>query len=282
MNSRTANFLRDAFSDVIGAALVAAALVIFTIPNNIAPGGVSGLATALHHITPITIGVWSLMLNVPLFVQAFRKLGFRPLLNTAVTTVLLSFFIDYFETFLPGYTNNILVAAVFGGAVMGVGMGLLLVRGASTGGTDLLSLLVSARLPDVPLGTLLMFIDGAVVVFAVFIFRDIDVAMYSAITIFVSSKTVDYIMQGADYAKVIYVVTDKGKELSDILQAGTDRGVTLIPAVGGYTGSDKTMLTTVVRRNNVSLALGLIKQCDPGAFVYVVNSTEVHGEGFKA
>jgi uncharacterized membrane-anchored protein YitT (DUF2179 family) len=282
MNERTVNAIKDILSDIIGAALVAAALVIFTVPNNIAPGGVSGLATALHHITPITIGMWSLILNVPLFIAAFRRLGFRPLLNTLVTTLLLSLFIDWFNTFLPGYINNVLVAAMFGGVIMGVGMGILLVRGSSTGGTDLLSLLMSGRLPDVPIGTLLMFIDGSVVVFAVLIFKNIDVAMYSAITIFISSKTVDYIMQGADYAKVIYVITDKGNELSSILQAGTDRGVTLIPAVGGYTGNDKTMLTTVVRRNNVSHALGLIKQCDPAAFVYVVNSTEVHGEGFKA
>lgn len=282
MNEKVQNAIKDVVAIVVGSAAVAAALVIFTIPNNIAPGGVTGLATSLQSITPFSAGVWSLILNVPLFYLAFRKLGFRPLLKTAVATVLLSLFMDFFATFMPGYTRNILVAAVFGGALSGFGMGLLFVRGLSTGGTDLLSLLLANRIHEVPVGTILMFVDGAVVVLAVLIFRDIDVALYSAITIFVTSKLVDSMVQGADYAKVIYVVTDHGQELADLLAEATGRGVTMSPAVGSYSGMDKTMLTTVVRRGGVSVALSIVKEHDPAAFVYVVSSTEVHGEGFKA
>lgn len=117
MNEKLKNAIKDIASIVAGSAAVAAALVIFTIPNDIAPGGVTGLATALQSVTPFSAGVWALILNVPLFFLAFRKLGFRPLLKTAVATVLLSVLIDLFSLFLPGYTRNILVAAVFGGAL---------------------------------------------------------------------------------------------------------------------------------------------------------------------
>lgn len=282
MTEKFKNAIKDIASIVVGSAAVAAALVIFTIPNDIAPGGVTGLATALQSVTPFSAGVWALILNVPLFILAFRKLGFRPLLKTAAATVLLSVFIDLFTLFLPGYTRNILVAAVFGGALSGFGMGLLFIRGLSTGGTDLLSLLLANRIREVPVGTILMCVDGAVVVVAVLIFRDIDVALYSAITIFVASKVVDSLVQGADYAKVIYVVTDKGQELGELLPAATGRGVTMSPAVGSYSGQDKTLLTMVVRRGGISIALSIIKEHDPAAFVYVVSSTEVHGEGFKS
>ena len=267
---------------VLGSAAIALSMVIFTAPNNIAPGGVTGLATALKSITPIPIGIWSLLLNVPLFILAFRKMGFKPLINTLIATVLLSFFIDWFTVFVPTYSNNVLVAAVFGGALGGAGMGLLFLRGLSTGGTDLLSLIVSKRFREVNTGTILLCIDCAVVVFAMLIFKDIDVAMYSAITIFVSSKVIDAILQGADYAKVIYVITDKGPETARILLEVTDRGVTMGEAAGAYTGDRKTVLTCVVRRGGVTAALSAVKKHDPTAFVYVVSATEVHGEGFKS
>lgn len=281
MKEKTVSAIKDGVATVVGCAAIAAALVIFTIPNNIAPGGVTGLATALQYVLPLTTGGWALILNVPLFYAALRQLGFRPLVKTGAATLLLSALIDLFALFLPGYTRNILVASVFGGALSGFGMGLLLVRGFSTGGTDLLSLLLFRRIHEVPVGRILLFVDGSVVLIAVLIFRDIDVAIYSAIAIFVSSKVVDSLMQGADYAKVIYVVTDRGRELADLLSEATGRGVTMSPAVGSFSGKNKTLLTTVVRRGGISISLGIIKEHDPSAFVYVVDSTEVHGEGFK-
>jgi uncharacterized membrane-anchored protein YitT (DUF2179 family) len=267
---------------IAGTAAIALSIVVFTAPNNIAPGGVTGLATALKSITPIPIGVWSLMLNVPLFILAFRRLGFRPLVKTLIATIMLSGFIDFFTLFVPVYNHNVLVAAVFGGTLSGAGMGLLFLHELSTGGTDLLSLIISKRFREVHTGTILLVIDCAVVIFAMFIFRDIDVAMYSAISIFVASKVIDAILQGADYAKVIYVITNKGQAITDVLLQATDRGVTVIPASGGYTGEEKQMLTCVVRRGGVTAALNSIKKNDPEAFAFVVSATEVHGEGFKS
>lgn len=273
--------LKDLLFSLAGSMLVGLAIAVFTVPNDIAPGGVSGAATALAYISPIRVGVWTLILNVPLMLAALRMQGPRTLMMTLLATVLLSFFIDFFGDLLPGYTNNPLLAAVFGGALSGLGVGILFLRGISTGGTDLAALLLKKLFPNVPSGTLLLVIDAAVVAFAVCIFRDIEVALYSAITIWVSSKVIDALVQGVDYAKVIYTITDHGEEVSRVLNQHTDRGTTLIPAQGGYTGNEKRMVVTVTRRSVLAQTLRLIRETDPNAFTFVMDSTEVHGEGFK-
>ena len=263
----------DLFYTVFGTALVGFALSMFTVPNEIAPGGVSGLATALAFITPIRVSVWTLMMNIPLMIAAWRRLGPRAIFFTLIATVLLSSFIEIGERFLPQYTSDTLVASLMGGVVTGLGMGLLFIRGVSTGGTDLLALILKKLLPNLPTGTLLMFVDATVVVIATLIFRDFDVAIYS--------KVIDTLTQGVDYAKVIYTVTRHGEEIVRALNEQTDRGSTLIPAFGGYTGEGKQIVMTVTRRSVVAQTLRLIRQTDPKSFTFVMDSTEVHGEGFK-
>lgn len=274
-------FLLDLVYSVLGSAVVALAVAVFTVPNDIAPGGVSGLATALAYISPISVGVWTLLLNVPLLLAAWRLLGLRPLVFTLLATVLLSVFIDLFGVLLPGYTNNVLLAAAAGGVLSGLGVGLLFLRGISTGGTDLAALLLKKPFPNVPNGIMLLVIDALVVAIAVVIFRDIEVALYSAITIYLASKVIDALAQGVDYAKVIYIVTERGEEISRVLNERTDRGTTLLSAVGGYTGKSKHMVVTVTRRNVLAQTLRLIRETDPAAFTFVTDSTEVHGQGFK-
>ena len=277
--------VKDIFLDllytVIGTALVGFALSMFTVPNDIAPGGVSGLATALAFVTPIRVSVWTLLMNIPLMIAAWHRLGPRSIFYTLIATVLLSVFIEVGARFLPVYTSEHLVASLLGGAATGLGMGILFVRGISTGGTDLLALILKRLLPNVPAGTRLMFVDVTVVAIATLIFRDFDVAIYSSITIYVCSKVIDTITQGVDYAKVIYTVSENGSELVRVLNEQTDRGSTLIPAIGGYTGEGKQIVMTVTKRSVLAQTLRLIRQTDPRAFTFVVDSTEVHGEGFR-
>lgn len=281
MKEKLREILLDTVSIAGGCALLGASLVVFTIPNNIAPGGVSGLATALAYISPLSVGLWSILLNIPLLLLAWRRMGVVHLLKTVVATLLLSVAIDAFGLFLPQYRGSPLLAAVFGGAITGAGVGLLYLRGNNTGGTDLLCLLLKRLMPNVSLGMLLMCIDAGVVVIAVAIFRDIDVALYSVLAIFISSKVIDGIMQGVDFAKVVHVITDKGEEMARELNTRTERGATILPAQGSYSGNGKSMLITVIRRNSLAQTLQIIKSVDPSAFLYVSNSTEVHGEGFK-
>ena len=273
--------LLDLLFAVLGSALVGLAIAVFTVPNDIAPGGVSGLATALAYISPISVGTWALMLNIPLLLAAWRMLGPRSLVMTLISTLLLSLFIDLFGAVLPGYTNNVLLASVAGGAISGLGVGMLFLRGISTGGTDLLALLLRRVLPNVKNGVLLLCADATVVAIAVLIFRDIEVALYSTICIYLSSKVIDALAEGVDYAKVIYIITERGEEVSRALNEHTDRGTTVIEARGGFTGQGKQMVITVTRRNVLAQTLRIIKDIDPAAFTFVTDSTEVHGEGFK-
>ncbi len=275
-------FLLDLLFLLIGTALVGLAIAVFTVPNDIAPGGVSGLATALARLTPhVSVGVWALLLNLPLLLACWRRMGLRPLALTLLATLLLSGCIDLASALLPGYTNNPLLAAVAGGAISGLGIGLLFLRGISTGGTDLAALLLKRWLPNVPSGTMLLAVDGLVVAIAVLVFKDIEVALYSTIAIVVSSKVIDALAQGVDYAKVIYTVTDRGEEVARALNEQTIRGTTVLPARGGWTGNEKEVVITVTRRNVLAQTLRIIKQTDPASFTYVTDSTEVHGEGFK-
>ena len=271
----------DLLVSVVGSALVGMGLSVFTVPNDIAPGGVTGLATALAYITPIRVSVWTVALNVPLLIGAWHMLGRRSLLYTLLCTALLSLFIELSDQLLPAYTNNALLAAIYGGGIMGLGVGILFLRNISTGGTDLLALMLKKVLPNVNNGTLLLGVDTAVVLLAVVIFRDIDVALYSIVAIMASSRIIDLLAEGADYAKVIYVVTDRGEAVAEALNTQTSRGSTVIPAYGGYTGDGKQVIFTVTRRTVLTQTLRVIKQADPRAFTFVTDSTEVHGEGFK-
>ena len=273
--------LMDALSILLGTALVAASLDMFVIPNNISPGGVSGLAATLSHIIPLCVGTLALIINIPLLIAAWKILGFSQLSRTLVSTVMLSVFIDLFANVLPVYSENILLASGLGGVFAGAGIGILFLRGISTGGTDLFSILLLRAMPNLPIGGLLLSIDAMVVVFAVVVVGDIEIALYSFVEIYLASKVIDGIMDGANYAKVIYIITEHGREMTEMLSTKTDRGVTLLPAKGGYTGNDKSVVVTVTRQNILSQTLTLIKQTDPDAFSFVVNAAEVHGEGFR-
>ena len=275
------SYWADAAAIVFGTAAAALAFDIFVLPNQFSPGGISGLADALAEFIPLTVGTLAFCLNLPLLIMAWRILGIRQLARTLIATALLSVFLDVFALFVPVYNGNPLLAAGLGGAISGAGIGLLLLRGISTGGTDLLSILLVHRYPNMPVGRVLLFADAAVVAIAVLVFHNIEIALYSFIIIYVSAKVIDAMIDGANYAKVIYTVTENGEKLVQMLNSKTDRGVTVIPCTGGFTGRGKSMVLTVTRQNMLAQTLKLIKETDPSSFTFVVNSAEVHGEGFK-
>ena len=266
---------------LIGTAAIAIGLVVFTVPNNIAPGGVSGLATALAHISPLTVGVWTFLLNIPIVILTWRHLGFAPITKSVIGAVLLSVLIDLLTPFLPPYTGNPLLAALAGGILFGFGTALLFLRGASTGGTDLVSLLLSRVFPNLSLGILLLSADILVVAIAMIIFQNLEVALYSIVTIYVSSKTIDSLMQGIDHAKVIHIVSEQSERIRAYIADEKGMGCTLLSGTGGYTRKGKTVLLVVVRRNELAQMVKAIQRIDRRAFLFVTDAVEVHGEGFK-
>ena len=179
------------------------------------------------------------------------------------------------------HTDNLLLAAVMGGAAIGLGVAILFMRGLATGGTDTVSMVLRVKFPRIRAGSLMMTVDAVVVLVAVIIFGDIEVALYSGISIFVMGKVIDAVMQGFDYARVFFIITDRAEAILHALAEEMGRGVTEIRVRGGYTHEDKKMLMTVARKGEVSLTLKLIKRVDPGAFLIMFNATEVIGKGFK-
>lgn len=278
---RFKNHAADAAALLAGSFLMAVGMVVFTIPNKLAPGGVSGLATAVGYVAGLPVGALSLAFNVPILLVAWRMFGFKSLIKTIIASVLFSVLIDLLRPILPVYTNNILLASILGGVLIGAGVGAAFSRGITTGGTDMVTMILRRPFPQIPAGTLLMIIDTIVILIAVIIFKDIEVALYSGVTIFVQGKVVDAIMEGLDFAKVIMVITRRPEDVTAALATESKRGVTEFEVRGGYTGEKKAMLMTVVRRSEVARTLQIVKRVDPEAFTILHNATEVRGEGFK-
>ena len=282
MKKRTwKDYLFDFGAIFAGTLAIAVGLVMFTIPNDIAPGGVSGLATAFAHISPLTVGIWTFLLNIPIVILTWYRLGFQPIAKSVLGAVLLSGLIDLMTPLLPPYTGNPLLAALAGGILFGFGTTLLFLRGASTGGTDLVSLLLSRIFPNLSLGILLLLADVLVVLVAMGVFHNLEVALYSIVTIYVSSKTIDSLMQGIDHAKVIHVVTNHPEEIRAFIADEKGMGITLLQGTGGYSRKGNTVLLVVVRRNQLAQMVKAIQSIDRKAFLFVTDAAEVHGEGFK-
>lgn len=273
--------LLDAGALILGIPCMAAGMAVFTIPNNLAPGGVSGLATALAQLIPLPVGLLSLIINIPVFLIAWRMFGWRSLTLTMIATLSFSVCLDFFTPRLYAYMGNRLLASVYGGVIMGAGMGLLFTRGITTGGTDLICMILRKPLPHLQAGSLLFIIDAVVVIFAVLIFRDVEVALYSSVAIFLQGKVIDAIMQGLDHAKVIMIISDKCEAIRAVLVDENGRGATMFAATGAYSGANKNMLMTVAHRGELNKTLKTAKLIDPSAFIIVHDATEVHGEGFK-
>lgn len=268
---------------VIGSALYAVSVDCFTAPNNIAPGGVTGLSTLINYVTGFPIGVGIILINIPIFAVAFKIFGLKFIIRTVIGTALTSVFIDLGTAFslLPQYTGDRLLAALFGGAFSGLGLGLIFLRGATSGGTDILGRLLKLKFPHLSLGTLIMVMDFCVVLISGFVYKSIESMLYACIVFFVSSKAVDFVVYGAAKSKMLMIVTKHPETTPKRIIDELGRGVTVFPVQGAYTGEEKKMLMTVVRLHEVAKVTRIIRECDPEAFVIVTDASEVLGKGFK-
>lgn len=278
---RRKNLLLDLLVMAAGSALYAISVNMFTSPNQIAPGGVTGLAIIIQHLTRAPVGLMMFVLNIPLLLVGFRKLGRVFILKTLAATVIMSVFVDGLAPVLPEYTEDKLLASLFGGVLAGGGLVLVFLRGATTGGTDILARLIQRRWPYLSFGRLILLVDMAVVALSGLVFRSLDSVLYAAILIFVSTKVIDTVLYGTGNGKLMMVITTCGKEISDAVTSRMERGVTLVPARGGYTGGEKQVLLCAVRRNELYRLRALVRAYDPDAFMMITEIGEILGEGFE-
>lgn len=271
----------DAIAVIIGSFIYSIAINTFTLPNLIVPGGIIGISTVIHYYTEFPVGTMSLILDIPLFIAAFRFIGTKSTVKILITSVIFFLMPDITALFLPQYTEDILVAAIFGGVLGGLGLGIMILRGISTGGTDLLAQIINTRVKSISYGMLLTLIDAVVVIIAAIAFKDINSMLYAAITIYITGIVLDRIANGFDSAKLVQVITEDPTELSQQIMTQMDRGVTLLKSKGAYTGTDREMVFIVVKRYELQRLKTLIRRTDPKAFIIIGEVSEVLGEGFK-
>ncbi|MGN7116751.1 YitT family protein [Lysinibacillus odysseyi] len=266
------------FYVIAGAAIVAVGFNAFLFPNQVASGGVSGISTILHGIFGWNAGIVQYAFNIPLFIAGVLVLGKKFGVKSLVGTLALPLFVILTEDW-NAWTYTPLLGAIFGGIFVGLGIGLVFKGKASTGGTDLLAQIIT-KYTGLTLGTSVLLIDGLIAISAAIVF-DIEKGLYALIGLYVTTKTIDIIQLGFSQSKMVYIITNKQDEIRDAIYKEINRGVTKIPAVGGYTESEKPVLMVVVYQTEFTKLKQIIQTVDPSAFVIVSDAYEVLGEGFK-
>lgn len=280
---------------VIGSFILAAGFVFFINPYNIVPGGVYGIGIVVHHLTAgmfsfwptgIPIGLFGLVLNVPLTIIGIKVLGPRFGIKTIIGFVLTSVFMDLLTMVVGendplGLADDILMACVFGGVLIGFGLGLIFKSKATSGGSDIVAMII-AKHTRLPLGQLMIYVDSVIVLFGLAVFQDWKIPLYSWIVIFITGKVIDITMQGVSYDKTLFIVSKEFELIRDKIINDLNRGGTFIPGKGMFNNSDKTIIFTVLNRRELAILEEYIHQIDPKAFVTVVDANEILGEGFKS
>ena len=277
---------RSVRDELLNVLLIAAGLLLATlgyrlylIPNNVAPGGFTGIGQIVNHLLPeVGVGMVNLILNVPLFVLSLRSMGLGFGLRSLLSSVALSLLLDYLP--VPAMTDDVLLSAVFGGVLCGAGFGLVLRGHATTGGSDMLASIVHRHVPALKVSVCLFAVDATVVIASGFVF-DASAAMYALISVFVMNVVIDQVLEGPGLARSHIIITNHGEKMAERILKELDRGVTAIEAKGMYSGEGRTMLLCVVSRLEAVRLRSIVYSVDPRAFVIVQNVHEALGEGFK-
>ena len=273
--------LLDMIFYLFGGAVYALAVVMIVTPNQISPGGVTGIASLLNVLFSLPVGTTVFLLNLPLLAAGFLRFGGFFILKTGIATLTVSLWLDLFSPLIKPVTLDPILAAIFGGVLMGTGLGIVMLRGATTGGMDIVAKLIHQKFPHITVGRVMLAGDAAVVLLAALVYQNPASGLYSIVALYASSRVMDTLLYGSDKGKMIYIVTSKPEEASDRITEIMRRGVSLMEVVGGYTGKRHTMLMCTVRRHEVSQLLQIVKALDPQAFIVVGEAGEIIGEGFK-
>lgn len=264
----------------IGTFLYSAGISLLLDPNNLAPGGVSGISIILNKLTPVTTGTWILLINIPLLIIGWIRLGSKMMLGTVYATVLSSFFTNLL-TLLPPLTDDILVATLLGSLCTGTGIGLVFRAGATTGGMDIVVKLLRRKYPYLKSGTIFLMLDMTVVITSGFLFRNLTIAVYAGMAVLLNSRVMDAILYGQDEARLIYVISDHPEEIAKRLLADAEVGVTYLEGEGAYSEHNKQIIMCVTRKQQSVRVVDIVKEEDSGAFLIISSASEVFGQGYK-
>lgn len=264
----------------LGCVVMALGMNLFMVPNKIAAGGLSGIGIVLFHLFNFPVGVSVLIMNIPLFLVSWKLLGTSFGVKTLFATIALSVAIDV-TAFLEPLTDDLFLSVLFGGGAVGAGLGLILRKDATTGGTDLGARIVHKLIPFLSVGQLLLIIDAVVVILAAAVFQHYELALYASVAIFITARIVDYVVVGINYSKAAYVISHQSGRISSRVLNELNRGVTELKGRGMFTGMDRPVLMCVLKSRDIPHMKKIVQEEDPEAFIFISDVREVLGEGFS-
>ena len=265
---------------LIGALIMAISVSFLLLPNELSTGGFSGIATIFYYLAKIPVGTTILVLNIPLFIFSWFKIGRQFFIKSIIGTISLSIFIDIFNNF-EALTNDKLLASIYGGILTGIGNAIILKSHSSTGGSDLITNIIKNYKPMLKTGNIITILDISIVILNIVFLKNIEIGLYSAVAIYLMGKMIDIIFEGIYFTKLLFIISDKNNEISSKIESEIKRGVTGLYGKGMYTNSDKLILMCAVRRNDIANIKQLVKKIDENAFIIITNSREVLGMGFN-
>lgn len=266
---------------LIGAVIYAFGFQYFTYQNAIVSGGVSGVAMIINYLTEFPVGILIIIINVPLFIIAWRRLGLGFMIASLAGMALSSAAIDIFALFPLHITSELMLAAVYGGVVMGFGLGLVYSAGATTGGVDIIAKLMRMNRPYINMGTLILGLDIVVIVAFALIFRRYDSAMYAIISMYIHAKVIDLVLYGTSISKMCYIISEESERLKTAIVEQMERGVTLLKGSGAWSGREKQVILCVIKRQQIVELRRIVRSIDTKAFLIVTEARDVFGEGFE-
>lgn len=280
----SSRWLKNYSMIILGAFIMAAGFVLFITPYKIVPGGVYGISIVIHYMLDTPVGLTALCFDIPLTLIGIKILGPRFGMKTVVgffSTAVLMDTITYLYGTEPLVKDDALLSSIFGGLFIGIGLGLIFKAKATSGGSDIVAMIIS-KYTKWPLGQLMIIVDSCIVIVGLIAFKDWRIPLYSLIVIFITGKVVDIILEGMSYDKVLFIISDKSQEIRDKIVKDINRGGTFVQGKGMFKGNDKTIIFTAVTRRELSMLHEFIHEIDPGAFVTVLNSNEILGNGFQS
>ena len=272
---RTTSYILTLF----GTMITGFAIGSFLTPNKIVGGGASGISTILFHTLGIQPGVSFLVINIIFLLLGLTILGKTFIFKTLIGVSILSVFTQIFSL-MPIYTDNIILSVIFGGSLYGFGIGLSFAAGASSGGTDIIGRIIQTKFSFVPIGKMLLFVDGIIIAISFVIFKNVELTLFGILTLFVSSYSIDFIISQLNVSRIAFVITDYGEEISKTLVSTSPRGVTLIDVKGVYTDSEKKMLFCALKESESEKFQKKILSIDENAFIVFSESQRIKGNGF--
>lgn len=283
MKKKVVGFICDLGVIFIGGIIYAIAINTFSAPNKIVVSGITGIGSIMNYLFNVPIGLFVVAVNIFLFLLSFKFVSRKTLFKSAIAIIVTSALIDITAVipWFPKYTEDPLLACIFGGALTGIGLGIIFMRGITTGGVDLIALLLEKLFPFISYGRLIVFIDLVIVCAAGFVSQSLTSVFHAAIIVCIYGFIVDKLLNGLDSAKVVYIISGKGDSICEAVTKKLHRGVTRVNAFGGYTNEPKPMLITVVRPMELFKLKKIVKETDEHAFVIVGDVSEVVGRGFK-